>query len=133
MAEKLGTTETQHSSSNTESPASYTFFMLIKTTTRWLQAPESERVAFMKAEVMPLLKRWPNVTLRYYDAEFFTTRCTDVMVWETENLLAYQALIEKLRDTLFWDTYFEIVEIIPAVEVAYANLGDAPVVGLATS
>jgi hypothetical protein len=133
MAEKLGTTETQRNSSYLESPPLYTFFMLVKTTPRWLQAPESVRTAFMKDEVMPLLKRWPDVTLRYYDAEFFTTRCSDVMVWETKNLVAYQALVEKLRDTFFWDTYFEIVEIIPAMEVASASLDNAPAVDQATS
>ncbi len=99
----------------------YTIFMLIKTTPRWLQMPIPERMAFMHKEVTPLLKRWSDVRLRYYDAEFFTARCTDVAVWETRNLISFQAIIEKLRETLFWDTYFEVVEIIPAIEDAYAN------------
>jgi hypothetical protein len=106
----------------------YTFFMLVKTTARWLQAPAQERMAFLQTDVTPLLKRWPDVSLRYYDSEFFTTRCTDVIVWETENIASYQALIEKLRDTLFWDTYFEVVEIIPAIEDAYADFNEAPLI-----
>jgi hypothetical protein len=32
----------------------------------------------------------------------------------------YQFLIEELRETRFWGTYFEIVEIVPAIENAYA-------------
>jgi hypothetical protein len=32
-------------------------------------------------------------------------------MWETS---------EELRETQFWGTYFEIVEIIPAIENAYA-------------
>jgi hypothetical protein len=106
----------------------YTFFMLVKTTARWLQAPVQERMSFLQTEVTPLLKRWTDVTLRYYDAEFFTTRCTDVIVWETENIASYQAVIEKLRETLFWDTYFEVVEIIPAIEDAYADFYEAPLI-----
>jgi hypothetical protein len=28
------------------------------------------------------------------------------LIWETEKLVSYQALLEKLPDTLYWDTYF---------------------------
>jgi Darcynin, domain of unknown function len=43
-----------------------------------------------------------------------------VLLWETSDVQDYQSLVEDLRATLFWGTYFEIIEIIPAVENAYA-------------
>lgn len=107
--------------STREGGTTYTFFMLVKTTPRWLQTSAKDRMAFLRAEVAPLLKRYSNVSMRYYDAEFFTTRCTDVVVWKTQDIPSFQALIEGLRETLFWDSYFEVVEIIPAIEDAYAS------------
>lgn len=106
---------------NTARSVRYTFFMLVKTTPRWLQTPVPERVVFLRTDFSPVLQRWPDVRMRYYDAEFFTTRCSDVIVWETENIVSFQAVIEKLRETRFWDTYFEVIDIIPAIEDAYAN------------
>ena len=41
-------------------------------------------------------------------------------MWETHHVLAYQAVVEELRETAFWGTYFDVVEIIPAIENAYA-------------
>jgi hypothetical protein len=41
-------------------------------------------------------------------------------MWETSDMQDYQSLVEDLRSTLFWGTYFEIIEIIPEIENAYA-------------
>ncbi|KRB52386.1 MAG: darcynin family protein [Pseudomonadota bacterium] len=98
-----------------------TVFMLIKTTPAWLALPPKARFAFFDAHVRPLLAARPQVRLRYFDAEFYTARCTDVMMWETSDQSAYRAIVEELRETLFWDHYFQIVEIVPAVEDAYAD------------
>lgn len=76
-----------------------------------------------------LRKHAEGVTLRFYDAdaEFHTTRVTDVWLWEAASNHAYELLVEDLRETAFWDRFFHIVEIIPAVENAYAtNYGQAP-------
>jgi hypothetical protein len=41
---------------------------------------------------------------------------------------AYELLVEDLRETPFWDRYFQIVEILPGVENAYAkNYNRTPV------
>lgn len=99
----------------------YTFFMLIKTSPQWLQMSIEDRRTFFNRELAPIMRRWSAVKVRYYDAEFFTARCSDLVVLETEDLVAYQAVIEKLRETLFWDTYFQILEIIPAREDEYVR------------
>ncbi len=65
--------------------------------------------------------------LRFYDVEFYSARVTDVWVWEAADHHAYQLLIEDLRETPMWDRYFDIVEILPGVENAYAdNYNRAP-------
>ncbi len=47
-------------------------------------------------------------------------------MWEAKHHHAYELLVEALRETPFWDRYFEIVEILPGVENAYAaNYGRA--------
>jgi hypothetical protein len=97
------------------------YFMLVKTTNLWLQMPPTERMQYLDERLRPILVKWPSVRLRYFDAEAFTTRCTDVMMWECGDIHAYQSVIKSLRETLFWGTYFEIVEIIPAIEDAYAD------------
>ena len=65
------------------------------------------------------------------DAEFYDARVSDVLVWETADQAAYRAIVEGLRETPFWDHYFHIVDIIPAIENAYADHYDAKLIGAA--
>lgn len=104
-----------------EKPLTYAYFMLVKTTTTWLQLTPPERFAFLETVIKPLLKNNAQVRMRFFDAEAFTGRVSDVLLWETPAVAAYQTLVEQLRETLFWGTYFEVVEIIPALENAYAD------------
>ena len=96
---------------------SYTFFMLLRATPAWLKLPRRERAAFTEREVVPLLARYPAVGLRFYDAEAFSGRCSDVAVWQTDDLRAWSFLIDALRDSPFFaEPYFELLDIIPAIE-----------------
>ena len=54
-----------------------------------------------------------------------------MLVWETADQAAYRAIVEGLRETPFWDHYFHIVDIIPAIENAYADHYDAKLIGAA--
>ncbi len=63
---------------------------------------------------------------RFYDVEFYSARVTDLWVWEAVSHHAYQLLVEDLREAPFWDRYFDIVEILPGVENAYAAIMAAP-------
>ncbi|AFY93563.1 darcynin family protein [Chamaesiphon minutus] len=98
----------------------HVYFMLLKTTASWLQIPTLQRFEFIDEIIKPILDRHPAVKMRFFDSEAFLGRFTDVMRWETADIKEYQALVEQLRETLFWGTYFEIVEIVPASENAYA-------------
>jgi Darcynin, domain of unknown function len=98
----------------------HVYFMLVKTTTNWLQIPTNQRFEFVTTIIAPIIAKYPTVKMRYFDSEAFSGRYTDVIMWETAHVRDYQSLVEQLRETLFWGTYFEIVEIVPAIEDAYA-------------
>jgi hypothetical protein len=100
----------------------HTFFMLLRSTPAWLRLSREDRQRFQVAQVAPLLARYPAVTLRFYDAEAFSGRCTDVAVFDATDLGEYAFLIDGLRDTAFFnEPYFEVVDIIPAVEDGYVE------------
>ena len=103
-----------------------TFFMHLRSSSAWLALSRQARADFIAAEVRPIFARYRDVNLRFYDAEAFTGRITDVAVFETTNLRAYYFLIDALRDTPFLGLpYFEVVEIIPAIEDGYQEYTDA--------
>ncbi|MFF7554753.1 darcynin family protein [Streptomyces olivaceus] len=99
-----------------------TAFLLLKTNRAWLELSVPERVAAFQETVLPAIKdRAQDVRWRYYDTEFYTARVTDIWVWEARSHEAFQLAIEALRETPFWDHYFEIVEILVGVENGYAK------------
>jgi Darcynin, domain of unknown function len=102
-------------------PRTYTIFMLVKTTNDWLALLPAERFAFLDTDINPILQVHPTVKMRFFDAEGFNSRVTDVVVWETADLGQYSAVVERLRESRFWGRYFDVVEIIPGVENAYAE------------
>ncbi|MCO1577368.1 darcynin [Crossiella sp. SN42] len=99
-----------------------TAFMLVKTSPEWLGMSVEQRVHAFTTEVLPAInERAKGVRSRFFDTEFYSARVTDVWLWEARDHESYQLLIEALRDTPFWDRYFEVVEILVGVENAYAK------------
>ena len=50
----------------------------------------------------------------------FAGRCSDVLVWETSDVGQYYEAVEALRDAgLLTRPWFEIVDVIPAIEDAW--------------
>ncbi|MGF6772393.1 chlorite dismutase [Paraburkholderia sp. GAS199] len=99
-----------------------TVFMLVKTLPEWLALPVDERFRLLAEHVEPILKAHADeVTMRFYDIEFYSARVTDIWVWDAKSHHAYELVVEALRETPFWDRYFQIVEILPGVENAYAD------------
>jgi Darcynin, domain of unknown function len=97
-------------------------FMLVKTKREWLEFPPDQRFQLLAQDVQPLLTKYrADIRLRFYDVEFYSARVTDIWLWEARDHHSYQLLVEDLRETPFWDRYFEIVEILPGVENAYAK------------
>jgi hypothetical protein len=99
-----------------------TVFMMVKTMPEWLSFPVAERFAHFERYMNPILKKYEHeVRCRIFDTEFFSTRVTDVWVWEAKSRHAYEMVVEELRETPLWDRFFSIVEILAGVENAYAR------------
>jgi hypothetical protein len=99
-----------------------TAFMLVKTTPEWLAMTVEERVAAFTGQVVPAVRaKTTGVRSRFYDTEFYSARVTDVWVWEADDHDAYQLLVDALRETPFWDRYFEVVELLVGTENGYAR------------
>lgn len=103
----------------------YQIFMHLKTTRHWLDLPNHDRLAFFRDEVLPILKRRPQVTFRYFESEAFHAETSDILVWETRDLQAWAWIADHLRETKFWDHYFQVVQILPAVEADYFPMMEA--------
>jgi hypothetical protein len=106
--------------SNAFEPA-LTVFMLVKTTPEWLGFPVDRRFELVREQLTPILKKHTGVALRFFDVEFYSARVTDIWMWEARDHHSYELLVEDLRETPFWDRYFEVVEILTGVENAYAK------------
>ncbi|MGY9063776.1 darcynin family protein [Streptomyces sp. CAS3] len=105
---------------DTEPPV--TAFMLVKTTPEWLALTVQERVDAFTTQVLPAIEaRTTGVRSRFYDTEFYSARVTDVWVWEAKDHHVYQLLVDALRETPFWDRYFEIVDLLVGTENGYAR------------
>ncbi|MFF4414244.1 darcynin family protein [Streptosporangium sp. NPDC001559] len=105
-----------------EFEAALTAFMLVRTTPEWLGLSVEQRVEVFRTEIVPVItSRVRDVRSRFYDTEFYSARVTDVWVWEARDHRSYQLLVEALRDTPFWDRYFEVVDLLVGVENAYAR------------
>ncbi|MFD9026927.1 darcynin family protein [Streptomyces parvulus] len=99
-----------------------TAFILLKTNRAWLELSVPERVTAFQESVLPAVKdKADGVRWRYFDTEFYTARVTDVWVWEARDHRSFQLVVEALRETPFWDHYFEVVEILVGVENGYAK------------
>jgi hypothetical protein len=96
--------------------------MLVKTTPAWLALTVEQRIEAFRTEVVPAIEeKAKGVRSRFYDTEFYSARVTDVWVWEAVDHEAYQRLVDALRETPFWDRWFEVAEILVGVENGYAN------------
>src|SRR5689334_8436721 len=96
----------------------YVTIVMMSTLPAWLALSSVEREAFNKATIEPIIARYmPRVTVRFMDAEAFTGRCTDIALFETDDLQQYYFLMEELRDTpLFTKPYFAVNEILVGLE-----------------
>lgn len=93
-----------------------TVFVLLKTTVSWLRLSRDDRNSIADKALSSVLVN-TDVTLRMFDAEAFTTRCTDVAMFQAKDMQSFYFAIERLRDSvLITEPYFEMIEIIPTIE-----------------
>jgi hypothetical protein len=119
------------------SPTPRTVFWLIKATPAWLALPAPARPAASNSCsrcCSLFLRAIPRIALRYFDTEAYSAWCSDVMMWRVADLDDYDGMVEALRDTPFWDTYFQVLHILPGVEDGYMrNYADEAAPAVASS
>ena len=109
----------------------YVYFVHVRTTPAWLQLDRERRRVLAELHVYQPLEEFLDLKMRYFDAEAFTGRLTDIMMFETPSPENYYFFIERFRDSpLIAEGYFEVVDIIPALEEGFqtyeAMLEDTP-------
>ena len=89
-------------------------------TKEWLSLSREDRGKYFVEIQQEIFSRYPGVNMRLYDVEAFSTKCSDIVVYETESIQDYYFLIDALRDSKIYTVpYFEIVDIFPAIEEGF--------------
>lgn len=102
-----------------------TIFLLLAASPKWLALDRSERDDISDAALNAVFCD-ETITFRFYDAEAFNAHVSDIMVITAETATAYYFAIERLRDTaLVANSYWQIVDIIPAYEDGYRAFSNA--------
>jgi len=103
-------------------PTRFAIFLLLKATDEWLRLARENRREISARHVGQTLAVYPSLKLRQFDAEAFTTDCSDVMLIETESLTDYYDFIERLRDSpIVTVPYFRFIKIIVAIEDGFRD------------
>jgi hypothetical protein len=97
----------------------HTFFMMVRTTDIWLALTPKDRYKYFYEVIFPILKKYPKVSMRFFDSEAFNSDFSDLLMWETSDIMSYQSIVEELRETKFWGPYFSIRQIVPSIENAF--------------
>ncbi|MBS0411773.1 MAG: Darcynin 1 [Proteobacteria bacterium] len=97
-------------------------FLLLRSTPAWLALSRQARADYIAGAVRPLFEKHPPRSSRFFDAEAFSGRCSDILLIEVEDLRRYGFLIDALRDEAFFGLpYFQVVDVIPTLEDSYRD------------
>ena len=99
----------------------FTIFVLLRALPDWLALTRDQRRHVGEAALLTALKG-SGVTLRHFDTEAFTAFCSDISVFEADDMTKFYAVMERLRDSpLFATPYFDLVQILPAIEDGFRH------------
>ena len=102
-----------------------TAFLHLRALPTWLALDRTQRREIAAAALQHALPD-STVTLRFFDAEAFHGRVSDVAMLTADSPQDYYFAIERLRDTaLFTTPYFKIIDIIPAFENSFEAFENA--------
>jgi hypothetical protein len=102
-----------------------TVFLLLMASPEWLALDRPARAEIAEAALSHAFASH-DLALRFFDAEAFNARVSDVAMIEAANSEAYYFVMERLRDTpLFSKPYFRLVDIIPAFEDGFRAFDNA--------
>ena len=98
--------------------------MTIRVATKhWLKLSREQRKGFVTQELNAIFATYAGkVSARFFDAEAFNANCSDVAIFETEDLKQYYFLMEEIRDSkIFTVPYFIFNDIIPSLEGGFVQ------------
>lgn len=101
-----------------QSNKKFTIFCYFHVTPEWLALSKDERVAVRDRAFVPIFMRYrEQVSVRLFDTWAFTQTSTDIIMFETPNLMAYYALMDELKNTeIFSRSLLRRSETVVAVE-----------------
>lgn len=96
-------------------------FVCLRALPSWLRLPRPERERIATAALLPALEG-RSVTLRHFDAEAFSADCSDVVLFEADDAVQFNGVMEALRDSpLFAEPFFDLIRIIPTIEDGFRH------------
>jgi len=103
-------------------PQKYAFFLHLNATRAWLSLSREGRRKFFHRIQEDIFKKYPGISYRLFDVEAFNAHCSDIILFEANDVQQYYYLMEELRDSAIYTVpYFEIVGIYPAIEDGFSN------------
>ena len=98
--------------------------MLLTALPAWLSLSRQERRELADATLGTALRKHPAISMRFFDAEAFTARCSDIAIFTTTDLDEYYLLVEDLRDSpLYTVPYFRLDDLILTIEDGHEVAG----------
>jgi hypothetical protein len=100
----------------------FTVFMLLRAAPECLGFTIAGIRELARQALTPILRKHASrVALGYFDAEFYSSRVTDIWIWRAKDVHAYHHLLEDLRLNTSWNRHFKIVEIMAGAQEAHAR------------
>ncbi|WP_248925120.1 darcynin family protein [Paenibacillus hamazuiensis] len=96
------------------------FVVTIEVDASWLALPRETRRTYA-AEVYAIAGRYSGeVRVKYFDADAFSGKCSDFVICETENTMAYHSIWEEIKDSpVFSNGFFRIKDVLFGIQNAY--------------
>ncbi|UJF34184.1 darcynin family protein [Paenibacillus hexagrammi] len=96
------------------------FVVLLEVHHSWLAMPRESRRDYA-AELYAIIGKYDStVHVRYFDADAFSGKCTDFVVCETSDPMAYHCMWEELKDSkAYSEGYYRIKDVIYGIQNAY--------------
>lgn len=101
-----------------------TVFLMLRARPEWLALDRARRNEIAGAAMEEAFGNGA-VTLRFFDAEAFHGRVSDVAMIEADDPRAHYFAMERLRDSpLLSVPYFDLVDVVPAYEDGFRTFED---------
>jgi hypothetical protein len=88
----------------------------------WLELSREQRHDVIDRHAIPILARYPEVSVRWIDLEAFTADSSDLLLAETQDLRSWYHMFEALRDIpLFTVPYFRLDRLLIGAENGHGD------------